>query len=83
MIVLQVQVAYFFAVESEGDPPVTGCRHAPCSGPAAGKLVDAPAWWTLHAVHVRRGNKGGQDAAHPVDEIAPDFAVVVVFDETL
>ncbi|MGH6796329.1 MAG: hypothetical protein ACREDD_03200 [Methylocella sp.] len=34
-------------------------------------------------VHFRRGNQGGQDAAHPVDEIAPDFAAVVVFDEAL
>ena len=25
--------------------------------------------------------KGGQGAAHPVDEIASDFAVVVVFDQ--
>jgi hypothetical protein len=43
--------------------------------------VDAPAGWSLHAVHVRRGNQGGEDAAYPVDEIAPDFAVVVVLDE--
>jgi hypothetical protein len=33
MVVFQVQVAYFSAVESEGDPPVTGYRHAPSSGP--------------------------------------------------
>jgi len=26
-------------------------------------------------------NQRGEDAAHPVDEIAPNFAVVVVFDE--
>jgi hypothetical protein len=55
--------------------------HAPCSGPVAGKLVDVSAWWTLHAVHVRRGNEGREDAAHPVHEIPPDFAVVVLFDQ--
>ncbi|MGI8569143.1 MAG: hypothetical protein ACR2KT_08795 [Methylocella sp.] len=43
--------------------------------------MDALAGWILYAVHVRRGNQGGQDVAHPFDEIAPDFAVVVVFDE--
>ncbi|MGH6812898.1 MAG: hypothetical protein ACREDM_11350 [Methylocella sp.] len=49
--------------------------------PVAGKLVDAPGELTPYTVHVRRGNKGGQNVAHPVDEIAPDFAVAVNFDE--
>ena len=50
-------------------------------GPVARELVDIPAGRTLYAIHVRRGNQGREDAAHPVDEIPPDFAVVVDFDQ--
>jgi hypothetical protein len=83
MIILQIELAYFSVFEGEGDPPVPGHRDAPCSGPVAGKLVDVPSGRPLYTVHIRRGNQEGQDAAHPVDKVAPDFTVVVVLDEAL
>jgi len=68
MIILQIQVADFSGVEREGDPPVTGHRDAPCSGPVAGKLVDAPARRGLAAPRWFDAQQGGvrPDPAHEV-----------------
>lgn len=81
MIILQIEVTDFSALESKGDPPITRYRQAPGSGPVAGQLVDVPTGRTLNAINVRCGNQSRQYAAHPVHEVAADFVIVVIFNE--
>ena len=44
--------------------------------------MDAPAGQSLNAAHVLRRDQGGKYVADPAHEVAADFAVIVVFDQT-
>ena len=81
MIILQIKTVDFVVVDFERDPPVARNRNAPRSGAVAGKLVDAPAGRTFHPLDVLDAQQGGKNAPDPIDQIAPDAPVVVIFDK--
>jgi hypothetical protein len=80
-VVLQIKVCDFAAGGFKGDAPVSRNRNAPCPGPVAGKLMDAPAGWTFQPLDGFNDQQGGQDAADPVDQIAADAPFVVILDK--
>ena len=45
--------------------------------------MDAPARWALQTFDVLGALQGGEDAAEPADQIAPDPAIIVILDKTL
>src|SRR6185437_16992343 len=81
VVVLQIEIANFVALQRERDPPIPRRGDTPRPGAVARQPVDAPTRRAPHALNFDRGDQHGENSTHSADKVGPDPASIVLLQE--